>query len=279
MVGDRAQGVDLLRPVRQLGPVPRPQPTPTRPPDRRGSPAWSSTCTPTGVDVRPLVQVTGEAEFNEVFLDDVFVPDDQVLGGPRRGLAGGQLDPLPRARGQPAPARHPLPAGARAARAGPDTTDAFADWRLRQRLAEAYLEVKLFQLHNWRTLTRLERGEAPGPEGSALKLYWSEMSKRLHETVMAVLGPSAGLWQGAADNPGDGCLAAVVALLPGIVHLRRDQRDPAHPGGRAGARIAEGLSVGRVRLRARARGAGPGGARRSRSAGSRWSPRRWSGNG
>ena len=75
---------------------------------------------------------------------------------------------------------------------------------MRQRVAEAYIEVKLFQLHNWRTLTRLERGEPPGPEGSALKLYWSEMSKRLHETAMAVLGPAAPLWQGAADNPGDG---------------------------------------------------------------------------
>jgi alkylation response protein AidB-like acyl-CoA dehydrogenase len=80
----------------------------------------------------------------------------------------------------------------------------FDDWGLRQRLAEAYIEVKLFQLHNWRTLTRLERGDPPGPEGSALKLYWSEMSQRFHETVLAVLGPSASLWQGASDNPGDG---------------------------------------------------------------------------
>ena len=66
----------------------------------------------------------------------------------------------------------------------------FDDWRLRQRLAQAAIEVRLFQLHNWRTLTRLAKGEAPGPEGSALKLYWSEMSKRLHETAMAVLGPA-----------------------------------------------------------------------------------------
>ena len=80
----------------------------------------------------------------------------------------------------------------------------FDSWDVRQRVAEAYIEVKLFQLNNWRTLTRLERGEPPGPEGSALKLYWSEMSKRLHETVLAVLGPAAPLWQGATDNPGDG---------------------------------------------------------------------------
>jgi alkylation response protein AidB-like acyl-CoA dehydrogenase len=156
-----------------------------------------------GVDVRPLVQVTGEAEFNEVFLDDVFVPDDCVLGEPGEGwrVANSTLSHErgvnPRQLGIHCQLVLELLALAR-------TEDAFDDWRLRQRLAEAYVEVKLFQLHNWRTLTRLERGEAPGPEGSTLKLYWSEMSKRLHETVMAVLGPSAPLWQGAEDNPGDG---------------------------------------------------------------------------
>jgi alkylation response protein AidB-like acyl-CoA dehydrogenase len=82
--------------------------------------------------------------------------------------------------------------------------DAFDDWRQRQRLAQAYVEVRLFQLHNWRTLSRLEKGLDPGPEGSALKLYWSEMTKRLHDTAMAVLGPASPLWKGAADNPGDG---------------------------------------------------------------------------
>ena len=72
------------------------------------------------------------------------------------------------------------------------------------RLAQAYVEVRLFQLHNWRSLSRLAHGRELGPEGSTLKLYWSEMSKRLHETAMAVLGPAAPLWRGADDNPGDG---------------------------------------------------------------------------
>ncbi len=156
-----------------------------------------------GVEVRPLVQLTGEAEFNEVFLDDVWVPDDQVLGRPGEGwrVANSTLSHErgvnPRQLGIHCQLVLELLDLAR-------ERGAFDDWRLRQRLAEAYLEVKLFQLHNWRTLTRLERGEAPGPEGSALKLYWSEMSKRLHETALAVLGQSAPLWQGADDNPGDG---------------------------------------------------------------------------
>src|SRR5207244_8918246 len=79
---------------------------------------------------------------------------------------------------------------------------AFDDHRLRGRLADAAVEVRLFQLHNWRTLSRLAKGQDPGPEGSALKLYWSEMSKRLHDPVMAVLGPTAPVWRGAHDTPG-----------------------------------------------------------------------------
>jgi alkylation response protein AidB-like acyl-CoA dehydrogenase len=50
----------------------------------------------------------------------------------------------------------------------------------------------------------LESGRPPGPEGSALKLYWSEMSKRLHRTALDVLGDDAPLWRGADDLPGDG---------------------------------------------------------------------------
>jgi alkylation response protein AidB-like acyl-CoA dehydrogenase len=156
-----------------------------------------------GVEVRPLVQLTGEAEFNEVHLEQVFVPDDRRVGeehhgwtvanstlshergvNPRQLVIHGQLiEELLRLA---------------------DQRDAFDDWRLRQHLAEAYTEVRLFQIHNWRSLTRLAKGEEPGPEGSALKLYWSEMTKRLHQTAMDVLGPEAPLYIGAADNPGDG---------------------------------------------------------------------------
>jgi alkylation response protein AidB-like acyl-CoA dehydrogenase len=78
------------------------------------------------------------------------------------------------------------------------------DLRLRQRLAQAYVEVRLFQLHNLRSISRLAKGLDPGPEGSALKLYWSEMSKRFHDTAMAVLGDAAPLWKGAAHTPGGG---------------------------------------------------------------------------
>jgi alkylation response protein AidB-like acyl-CoA dehydrogenase len=156
-----------------------------------------------GVEVRPLRQITGESDFNEVFLGDVFVPDDCVIGevdagwrvsastlahergtNPRQLVIHSQhLDEMLRL----------------AADRG-----AFDDPHIAQRLAQAFVEVKLFQLHNWRSLSRLEAGQPIGPEGSALKLYWSEMSQRMHRLALDVLGPAAPLAAGATDNPGEG---------------------------------------------------------------------------
>jgi alkylation response protein AidB-like acyl-CoA dehydrogenase len=156
-----------------------------------------------GVEVRPLVQLTGEAEFNEVALTEVFVPTDRLVGTEGRGwaVAGSTL-------------AHERGVNPRQLVIHSQLVDellslaeergAFDHWRGRQALAEAYTEVRLFQLLNWRSLTRLAKGEEPGPEGSALKLYWSEMSKRLHQTAMEVLGEAAPLWAGAEGNPADG---------------------------------------------------------------------------
>jgi alkylation response protein AidB-like acyl-CoA dehydrogenase len=156
-----------------------------------------------GVEVRPLRQITDEAEFNEVFFSDVFVPDDQLVGprdegwrvanstlthergvNPRQLVIHSQLvDELWRLAGE---------------------RGAFDDRRLAPRLAQAYVEVQIFRLHNWRSITRTAKGEEPGPVGSINKLWWSEMSKRLHDTAMAVLGPTQPLWRGASRNPGEG---------------------------------------------------------------------------
>ncbi len=155
-----------------------------------------------GVDIRPLVQLTGEAEFNHVFLDGVLVPDDALVGNEHDGWAVSSST-LTHERGtNPRQlvihAQHLEELLRLALEHGID------DHHRRQALAEAYVEVRLFQLHNWRSLSRLERGQPLGPEGSVLKLYWSEMSKRLHATALDVLGPAAPLWAGAAGNPGDG---------------------------------------------------------------------------
>jgi alkylation response protein AidB-like acyl-CoA dehydrogenase len=172
-------------------------------PKHRGISAFAIDMRQPGVDIRPLRQITDEADFNEVFFDDAFVPDASLIGtagdgwrvssstlthergtNPRQLVIHAQLlEEL---------LRLAIEQGL------------FDDHRLQQRLAEAYVEVRLFQLHNWRSLSRLAQGRDVGPEGSALKLYWSEMSKRLHDTAMAVLGDASPLWGGAGDNPGDG---------------------------------------------------------------------------
>jgi alkylation response protein AidB-like acyl-CoA dehydrogenase len=156
-----------------------------------------------GVEVRPLRQITDESEFNEVFLADVFVPDEHLIGPVDEGWRVANST-LTHERGiNPRQLVIHIQLLEELLRLALES-DAFDDDRLRPRLAQAAVEVRLFQLHNWRTLSRLAKGQAPGPEGSALKLYWSEMSKRLHDTVMAVLGEAAPLWFSAHDNPGDG---------------------------------------------------------------------------
>ena len=156
-----------------------------------------------GVEVRPLVQLTGEAEFNEVFLDDVFVPEDRLIGPENEGWRVANST-LSHERGvnprQLVIHMQLLEELLRLA----ETTGAFDEDRLRSALAQAYVEIRIFQLHNLRSVSRLSRGLDPGPEGSALKLYWSEMSKRFHDTAMAVVGDAAPLWKGAEANPGDG---------------------------------------------------------------------------
>ena len=155
------------------------------------------------VDVRPLRQITDETDFNEVFFTDAFVPDDQVVGELNNGWRVSSST-LTHERGTN-PRQLVIHAQLleELLRLAIDQ-ERYDDHRLQQRLAEAYVEVRLFQLHNWRSLSRLQNGRELGPEGSALKLYWSEMSKRLHDTAMAVLGDRSPLWWGADGNPGDG---------------------------------------------------------------------------
>ena len=172
-------------------------------PKHRGISAFMVDMRAPGVEVRPLRQATDEADFNEVFFDDVALAADQLVGPLHAGwkVSGSTLT---HERGTN-PRQLVIHAQLLeellrlAADRGID-----GDARIQQRLAQAFVEVRLFQLHNWRSLSKLEHGLPLGPEGSALKLYWSEMSQRLHDTALEVLGDAAPLWRGATDNPGGG---------------------------------------------------------------------------
>ncbi len=172
-------------------------------PKQQGISAFAVDMRAPGVEVRPLRQITDETEFNEVFFDEVVVPNDHLIGPLHEGWRVANST-LTHERGiNPRQLVIHVQLLEELLRLALES-DAFDDPRLRPRLAQAAVEVRLFQLHNWRTLSRVAKGQDTGPEGSALKLYWSEMSKRLHDTVMAVLGPAAPLWRAAGDNPGDG---------------------------------------------------------------------------
>ena len=172
-------------------------------PKQQGISAFAIDMHSTGVEVRPLRQITDENEFNKVFFGEVFVPDDRLIGPIDQGWKVANST-LTHERGvNPRQLVIHIQLLEELLRLA-EEVGAFDDPRLAPRLGAAAAEVRLFQLHNWRTLSRVAKGQPPGPEGSALKLYWSEMSKRLHDTVMAVLAEAAPLWFGADDNPGGG---------------------------------------------------------------------------
>jgi alkylation response protein AidB-like acyl-CoA dehydrogenase len=160
-----------------------------------------------GVTVRPLRQMTGSEEFNEVFLEDVRVPAANLVGELNRGWQIAQTT-LAHERGTSARQLvvhrmllDELMTLGREARL--NGAAAVSDPVARQELAAAFIEVELLKLHNWRTLTELLRRGAPGPESSVVKLFWSEMSQRLHDTAMRLLGPHAVL-TGGRCAPGRG---------------------------------------------------------------------------
>ncbi len=153
-----------------------------------------------GITVRPLKQMTGTEEFNEVFLDNVRLPAENLVGELNRGWEIAQTT-LSHERGtsprQLVIHRILLTELLRLAHTRRrDGMPAAADPLVRQRLAQTFIDVELTKLHNFRTLTGLLRHGKPGPESSLVKLFWSEMSQRLHDTAMEILGTHGQLVKG-----------------------------------------------------------------------------------
>ncbi len=145
-----------------------------------------------GIEIRPLVQITGEAEFNEVFFDDVFVPEHHLVGGLDEGWAVASTT-LAHERGTAFPFKEQVvhevyleELYALAAERG-----RLDDLDVADALAQAFVELRLLRLDNWRTLSRLAAGTTPGPESSVTKLRWTDVTQHLSETGLAILGPDS----------------------------------------------------------------------------------------
>jgi alkylation response protein AidB-like acyl-CoA dehydrogenase len=158
-----------------------------------------------GVEVRPLITITGEVEFNELFFTDVRVPVDRTLGPVNEGWRVA-MTTLAYERGTVAK----LHLGLRAkvgrllalARETPGRGGSVAsdDPVLRQKLARVYLEAELLKLISDRAISAELHGRAMGPEGSIAKLVWSEAEQHLTEVASDVLGPDALSGQWARDR-------------------------------------------------------------------------------
>ena len=149
------------------------------------------------VQVRPLVQITGEAEFNELFIEEARIPNDNIIGGEGNGwavaittlmheratLAFGlqvslqiELQKLLEYAGQTR---------------GGDGHVASADPVIRQRLAQLMIESEVLRLNAYRSLSATMRTGVPGPEGSRGKWHLSEVNQALTELAMDISGPRA----------------------------------------------------------------------------------------
>src|SRR5919198_1281302 len=142
-----------------------------------------------GVQVRPLRQITGESEFNEIFMEEAYIPDENVVGQPGEGwnvaittlmneragiafgsavavkIALGELMELVRERGLD------------------------DDPVIRQRIGQLFIETETLRLNAYRGLTGQMKCGYPGPEGSLPKWQWSDINQALTELAMEVRGP------------------------------------------------------------------------------------------
>ena len=154
-----------------------------------------------GVEVRPLTQITGEPEFNEIFLSGVEVPLENVIGEigsgwdvamttllHERGTLGFAL--VARLEVQ---LRKLLGLVA----------DRGATATQREAVAHEWIQLQALRWTAYRSLSALERTGLPGPEGSILKLQWSEANQRITKLALDLLGPDAQLLPGSGPYGGD----------------------------------------------------------------------------
>ncbi|MCS7026245.1 MAG: acyl-CoA dehydrogenase [Bryobacteraceae bacterium] len=165
-----------------------------------------------GVQVRPLRQMTGESEFAEVFFHQVRVPVGNVLGEVNAGwevairtlmheraTLGATLTVVYRRSFD----RLVELAKERRRNGKPLAEDPV----IRQKLAQAYTELEIFRLNQMRAVSRASSSGTPGPEGSILKIFWSEYNQRFQQLAQEILGPHAMLEESSPEALDSGAWA------------------------------------------------------------------------
>jgi alkylation response protein AidB-like acyl-CoA dehydrogenase len=141
-----------------------------------------------GIEIRPLRQLTGASEFNEVFLEAVRVPRANLIGGENEGWRIAQVT-LAHERGTNYAIKEQV-----LARINVDELIAaarqegrVADPVFRQKLAQLYLETEIMRFMNLDMLTRVGRGETPGAETSIVKTFWADLSQAIGDAGVELL--------------------------------------------------------------------------------------------
>ncbi|MFB7600378.1 acyl-CoA dehydrogenase family protein [Streptomyces sp. NPDC056160] len=159
-----------------------------------------------GVTVRPIGRLDGKPAFAELFLDEVFVPDRDVIGEVGQGwrvamsTAGNERGLTLRSPGRFTAAADRL---TRLWRSAGDPSDT----ALRDRVADAVVAARAYRLFAYRNISRIAAGDAIGAEASLNKVFWSELDIALHDTALDVLGARGELSDCAADAPAHGAWA------------------------------------------------------------------------
>jgi len=145
-----------------------------------------------GVTVRPIPQLDGEPGFAEIFLDEVFVPDADVIGAVNEGWrVAMSTSSNERGLSLRSPGRFTA-AAQRLLALWRDRADP-SDTALRDKVVDAWIGANAYRLHTFGTVTRLTEGGSLGAESSINKIFWSELDVVLHETALELLGADAEL--------------------------------------------------------------------------------------
>jgi len=162
-----------------------------------------------GVEVRPMTQITGEAEFNELFFDDVRVPLEMRVGEEGQGwqiaittlMFERVLGDAIMGAAYETNIQKMIELASQTRRSG---RPVIHDPVFRQQLAQAYIEVMVLKYHGLRSLSSQLKSKIPGPEGSIGKLLWSEPNQRITEAAIGMQGPNGQIMGGSPWTIQDG---------------------------------------------------------------------------